>query len=278
MNGIISKLIIATMTLLLVILAGCKQTTADPDTFYYVHSDHLNVPTVVTNKDKAVVWEGHRKPFGETEVTVATIEQPFRFPGQYYDQETGLHYNLMRDYDPRLGRYVESDPIGLTGGMNTYGYAGQNSIMAYDPNGEFWFLLFAGVGGGITTAEGLVWGLIGLTLLYATAHDLSNVVSNTSTNESCGNCASKYPNYVLCSSLYGYDYSSKNAALASFGGSNNSLHNPSPATGGPCAGTSGAGMHWNVRFAGQRVGSITSCTCCEDSSGGPNLKTKYRTH
>lgn len=132
MNGIISKLIIATTTLLLVVLAGCNPTPPADDSIYFVHSDHLNVPTVVTDKDKAIVWEGHRKPFGETEVTVATIEQPFRFPGQYYDNETGLHYNLMRDYDPRLGRYVQSDPIGLAGGISTYAYVGGNPLIFTD--------------------------------------------------------------------------------------------------------------------------------------------------
>ena len=119
--------------LLLALFAG---NAAAADQIYYVHGDHLNVPNVVTNQDRQVVWEGHRKPFGETDVSVASIRQPFRFPGQYYDQETGLHYNLMRDYDPRLGRYVQSDPIGLGGGVNTYGYAGQYPVLNYDPNGQ----------------------------------------------------------------------------------------------------------------------------------------------
>lgn len=145
MNGIISKLIIATMTLLLVALAGCQPPAPEGDAIYFVHSDHLNVPTVVTDKDKTVVWEGHRRPFGETEVTVAAIEQPFRFPGQYYDSETGLHYNLMRDYDPKLGRYVQSDPIGLNGGFSRYGYAQQNPQMYADPNGEIAIPLSAGL-------------------------------------------------------------------------------------------------------------------------------------
>ena len=58
-----------------------------------------------------------------------------RFPGQYYDRSTGLHYNGFRDYDPALGRYIESDLIGLSGGINTYTYALNNHLFYFDPLG-----------------------------------------------------------------------------------------------------------------------------------------------
>lgn len=61
--------------------------------------------------------------------------EPLRFPGQYFDQETGLHYNYFRDYDPSTGRYIESDPIGLDGGLNTYSYSELNPLRYIDPLG-----------------------------------------------------------------------------------------------------------------------------------------------
>jgi RHS repeat-associated protein len=65
-------------------------------------------------------------------------------PGQYYDQETNLHYNYFRDYDPSIGRYIQSDPIGLDGGINTYAYVGSNPLRDSDPLG----LLSPGTGAG----------------------------------------------------------------------------------------------------------------------------------
>ena len=74
------------------------------------------------------------------------------FPGQYFDSETGLHYNYFRTYDPSTGRYIESDPIGLAGGINTYGYSYQNPIRYYDPDGRFvWIIGGAVIGASINT-------------------------------------------------------------------------------------------------------------------------------
>ena len=72
---------------------------------------------------------------------LGAFDFPLRFPGQYFDRETNLHYNYFRDYDSAIGRYVSSDPIGLGGGMNTYGYVWQSPLMFFDSFGlECWWL------------------------------------------------------------------------------------------------------------------------------------------
>ncbi|WP_350311843.1 RHS repeat-associated core domain-containing protein [Acinetobacter thutiue] len=90
---------------------------------------------------------------------------PLRHAGQYYDSETGIFYNYFRDYDPVTGRYVESDPIGLDGGLNTYGYVGGNALSTVDPNGLMQLLPAlaggAATGGTATGAGGLASGLVG---------------------------------------------------------------------------------------------------------------------
>jgi RHS repeat-associated protein len=114
-----------------------------PINVYYVHADHLGSPRAVTRPaDNAIMWRwDNSDPFGtnaanENPQGAGTFSYHLRFPGQYYDAETTTHYNYFRDYDPSIGRFTESDPIGLNGGINTYGYVGANPVARTDPDGR----------------------------------------------------------------------------------------------------------------------------------------------
>jgi RHS repeat-associated protein len=108
---------------------------------FYIHADHLGAPKSITQPgSNAIVWRWDSDPFGtatanQNPAGLGTFVYNLRFPGQYYDQETGLNYNYLRDYDSSTGRYVESDPIGLRGGINTYAYVGNNPLLWSDPFG-----------------------------------------------------------------------------------------------------------------------------------------------
>jgi RHS repeat-associated protein len=105
--------------------------------YYYYHVDGQGVPRALTDKSGHVVWEAsHITAFGEvTVVAGAAVDQPWRFPGQYYDAETGLHYNVHRYYDAQIGRYITADPLGLLGGFNGYSYANADPVNLIDPFG-----------------------------------------------------------------------------------------------------------------------------------------------
>jgi RHS repeat-associated protein len=101
----------------------------------YVVADRLGTPQVVTNTGGAMVWKTTYQPYGTTGTPSSTITQNLRLPGQYADTETGFSYNLNRDYMPNLGRYLESDPAGLQGGLNLYAYELDNPLRSSDPTG-----------------------------------------------------------------------------------------------------------------------------------------------
>jgi len=105
------------------------------DKTYTVQSDHLGTPHRVTDTDNQTVWAANYTPFGEATVTTQSIEFGHRFPGQFFDAETGVHYNYFRHYDPKLGRYLTSDPIGLMAGVNRYAYVNANPLSFLDALG-----------------------------------------------------------------------------------------------------------------------------------------------
>ncbi len=135
----------------------------DGDTIRDIQPDHLGTPRVVVDRaSNKVIWRW--KLYGEAFGTDAPKEDPdgdgtkyvfdMRFPGQRYDSVTGLFQNGWRDYDPSSGRYIQSDPIGLEGGISTYAYAMNNPYVNADPLGlwSLGFEAYLGVGGGVNVA------------------------------------------------------------------------------------------------------------------------------
>jgi len=113
---------------------GLREYEKNPGTYYF-GNDHLGTPQQLIAANGTVAWQAAYLPYGQAQVQLATITNNLRFPGQYYDAETGLHYNWNRYYDPGTGRYLSADPIGLAGGMNLYGYVGGNPVNWVDPEG-----------------------------------------------------------------------------------------------------------------------------------------------
>ena len=114
--------------------------------FSWVHGDHLGTPLAMTDTQATpvaakVVWRATYEPFGLATVDAdpdgdgVQVANDFRFPGQVFDAESGLHYNYFRDYDPSLGRYVSADPTGTRGGINPYAYTGGSPILRADSRG-----------------------------------------------------------------------------------------------------------------------------------------------
>ena len=108
---------------------------------YYIEVDHLNTPRLVANAAGTTVWRwDQQEPFGvnvpdENPSALGLFVFPLRFPGQYADKESNLFYNYFRDYDSGIGRYAESDPVGLKGGLNTYAYVDGRPLDTMDRSG-----------------------------------------------------------------------------------------------------------------------------------------------
>ncbi|AXE31031.1 sugar-binding protein [Chromobacterium phragmitis] len=112
----------------------------EPKAVYYYHTDHLGTPQALTDEHGALALEMDYQAWGQAREVIADaaskagIRNPFRFQGQYHDDESGLHYNRYRYYDPEIGRFISRDPIGLHGGINTHAYA-PNPTLWIDPTG-----------------------------------------------------------------------------------------------------------------------------------------------
>jgi RHS repeat-associated protein len=119
--------------------------TAGSTPIFFIHVDHLNTPRLIADSTGTTVWRwDNTEPFGgsvpdENPSGLGLFEFPLAFEGQYRDKETGLHQNAFRDYWSEGGRYIQSDPIGLRGGLNTYAYVSSNPLSLTDPFGLAYF-------------------------------------------------------------------------------------------------------------------------------------------
>jgi RHS repeat-associated protein len=105
-------------------------------TVRYYHVDNLGTSQRLTDKDGEQVWAMQSEVFGKITIPMeVSVENNLRFPGQYFDSETDLHYNYFRDYNPSVGRYIQSDPVGLEGGFSIMLYVEGNPITRSDSEG-----------------------------------------------------------------------------------------------------------------------------------------------
>ncbi len=169
---------------------------------YFIHVDHLNTPRLIADSMQKTVWRwDQQEPFGnnpvseDPDVDSIAFSFPQRFPGQYYDAETLLHYNYFRDYDASLGRYVQSDPIGLVGGLNTYGYVGGMPISFADPTGEIFFVpvVLAGILAGGSAATTTTMTVVTVSAIGATVGAITGAVQ---AGQSLGWCTETAPQIV----------------------------------------------------------------------------------
>jgi RHS repeat-associated protein len=168
-----------------------------PNQLLRVHTDHLGTVRAVSQPNTAntVVWRWEGDQFGDVMPT-GNLIMPLRHPGQYYDAEVGTFYNYFRDYDPATGRYLQSDPIGLGGGLNTYGYVYGSPLKYSDPTGQFAFLLPAAEaaamaiceGGGCAAAASATINSAGAVWIMMSGASPKSITSAKTVAEFCSQC------------------------------------------------------------------------------------------
>ena len=252
---------------------GVLQGSGASQQLHYIEPDHLGTPRVIIDGQRNVpIWEwgltgeafGNSPPNQDPDHDGQSFTFDLRFPGQRYDSATGLNYNYFRDYDPTTGRYVESDPIGLAGGLSTYSYVGSQPLTSLDLFG----LQQTTVDSYCRQHPVECAALFSTGALVVTPKPQTITVPQASSTEKCKTCTEVYPEYDLCSEMSRYyPYASAAHSLLDF--PRGSKPRPGmPAERGLCA---MRGTHHTVFLNGAYMGSIFSCRCCTNTGGGPVL-------
>jgi RHS repeat-associated protein len=175
--------------------AQAEEEAKYPIEVRHILCDHLGTPMALIDATGEhagqIIWAARYGAWGdiEAEYNPHQIEQPIRFQGQQFDEESGLHYNRFRYYDPALGRYITQDPIGLNGGANTYSYA-KNPIQLLDPFGLNTMVMGGIAGGAVGGPPGAVVGaiiggvvLLGGLILMSTNQNAQSAPARTAAEE-----------------------------------------------------------------------------------------------
>jgi RHS repeat-associated protein len=134
--------------------------TRGGQTVYY-HADGLGSVVGLTNSSQTVVQNYGYDGFGNL-TQAPTVQNPYTYTGREWDPETGLYYYRARYYDPKAGRFLQQDPIGMAGGINLYAYVGNNPVNFVDPNGWLTIAISGGyqgvpLAGGTQNSSGYYW-------------------------------------------------------------------------------------------------------------------------
>ena len=220
-----------------------------PERIRYVHTDHLGTPWLATDDQAGIIWRWQGRAFGDHAPDVypdgdgSLTEINLRFPGQYADAETGFYYNWNRYYDPSTGRYLTSDPIGLAGGLNTYGYANNNPLLWIDILGLAEIIFWHGVGVGSSSFG-----------------HISGNVNGRNYSFGPGGWDTKYPNPA--------DYAARNTKFRSGSGVILNLTPPEEDTLESCLQEADDSYHF---YSNNCVGPFASCLRSIDIDGGNPL-------
>ena len=158
----------------------------------YFHNDQIGIPREMTDIHGNLLWYGEYTAWGrlkKDERVYKNAHQPFRLQNQYFDEETGLHYNLMRYYEPEAGRFVNQDPIGLLGGSNLYRFA-PNAQGWTDPSGFIAMALvfLPEIGAALTALGQAALTAIGIGAVLSLSGDTSKEKSQAKAQVKAGAC------------------------------------------------------------------------------------------